>query len=317
MTHLKLPVVITPTRSELGARCHRRHFLGDVMSRAKYLSPSLEFGSIIHAGVAAHWLGQDWHKVLSDEWVKRFETEQNGHLPSQESVSLNLANAMLEHYVENAQIAGPFTQSGEWKRVDVEQRFEIPLRQHMLSFQCDRMVYNKEENWLVVVDTKTAARLDAKWERQWETAIQMKLYKMGVQRIFETGGRVDIVVEGLLKHVPSDIRYYVCPEWSDMMLAEAAFNASVIADLDEQVIAAGHVPSMVVPAGVEGTKAEMDLVLDEKRVEEIAVRMTPVNYFDCFSYGIECPFRQICTADVDQRVDILRGEYFEKDQEDY
>lgn len=303
MAKTTLPVVITPTRAELGARCHRRHFLSDVLSRARYASPSLEFGSVVHAGVAAHWLGKDWNGVLADEWSK--------HKVDSPKLSLGMAQAMLGSYVRDAKLAGPFTDQGNFKLVDVEQRFEIPLKDIKLSFQCDRIAYDKEQNWMVIVDSKTASRLDSKWDRQWETSVQMKLYRAGAKQVFDTAGRIDIVVEGIVKDVPSFIRYYVCPEWEDGLLAEAAHNAYTIAKLDEEIIVSGSdtLRNIMTPDGPGR------LVPNDQKIEEIAVRMTPVNYFDCFSYGVECPFRRICVADVDQRVPLLRSEYFEVEGE--
>lgn len=302
--HLQLPVVITPTRAEAGARCHRRHFLGDILNRARYYSASLEFGSLVHAGVAAHWLGRDWHSALAHEWQTRFEANPQ---VSQESVSLQMAEAMLEYYVANATIAGPFTDQGDWQRVDVEQRFEVPMDDCVLSFQADRIVYNKAEDWLVVVDLKTAARLDQRWERNWETSLQMKLYKASLRKVFQTEGRIDVVIEGLLKHVPSSIRHYVCPDWSQGLLDEAVRNALTIAKLDEDVIQ-------------HAQEVNEDLTLGAinlAKAEELAVEFTPVNYGDCYSYNVECPFRRICTADIPERVGILRGEFFEGTGEEY
>ena len=229
-----------------------------------------------------------------------------------------LAVSMMEHYEKNAKIAGPFTDQGNWKVVDVEQRFEIPLRDVKLSFQMDRVVHDQDQNWLVIVDSKTAGRLDSKWERQWETSVQMKLYRAGAKQVFQTGGRIDIVVEGLLKHVPSDIRYYACPEWSDGLLLEAAHNAYVQAKMDQDLIEQSMKPMMIVPVQRDGQdNVKEQMAVDEKTLAELAVRFTPVNYFDCFSYGIECPFRRICTADVDQRVSIMNAEYFDISTESY
>lgn len=299
MNHLQLPVVITPTRAELGARCHRRHFLADVLCKTLYSSPSLEFGSLIHAGGSAHWLGRDWRQVIKDEWHNRFELTN----VSQESVSLEMAIAMMEYYEANAKLAGPYQDAADdWVLVDVEQRFEAPLRNHKVSFQMDRIAYSKSQDWLVIGDIKTAARLDKRWERQWEKSLQMKLYRLETQTVFEHTGKLDVFIEGLHKNVPSKIQYYSCPEWSTGLLGEAAFNAKVIADLDRELI----------EAAVDG-----DGTISLARAEEIGVRYTPVNYGDCFSYGIECPFHRICVSDVDERVGILRGEYTEKLEEDY
>lgn len=299
MNHVELPVVITPTRAESGARCHRRHFLGDVINKSLYSSPSLEFGSLLHAGVGAHWLGKDWVSVIRKEWHDRFETTT----VSQESVSLDMGMSMMEYYVNNAGLAGPFNDSADdWKLVDVEQRFRIAIADAELSFQMDRVLYSKSQDWLVVGDLKSAARLDARWERQWETSLQMKLYKLGVKEVFQHTGKLDVFIEGLYKNVPSKIRYYVCPDWSKDTLGEAAFNAVHIADLDKGII--------------EQCRRE-DGTYDVALAEELGVRYTPVNYNDCYSYGVECPFRRVCTADVEERVGILRGEYTEKVEEDY
>ncbi len=234
MAKVQLPVVITPTRAELAARCHRRHFLSDILGKARYVSPSLGMGTVMHTGFSSHWLyvrgdkTSDWHKSISEEWQKQ-KIEHEG-------LTLALAEAMMKHYESNALIAGPLTSQGDFKLVDVEQRFEIPLRDIKLSFQMDRVVYDKDQDWMVIVDSKTAGRLDAKWERQWETSVQMKLYRAGAKQVFGHVGRLDIVVEGVLKHVPSDLRYYVCPEWSDGLLAEAGHNAYVHAAMDRDLI---------------------------------------------------------------------------------
>lgn len=307
---LELPVTITPSRAELGARCHRRHFLSDILSKARYFSPSLEFGSVVHAGAAAHWLKRDVSAALSAEWTKR-KVESD-------SLTLKLAESMLDHYVQNAELAGPFTSQGNWKLVDVEQRFELPLMDTKLSFQTDRIVHDMDQNWMVIVDSKTAGRLDARWEKQWETSLQMKLYRAGAKQVFQTGGRVDVVIEGILKHVPSSLRYYVCPEWSDSLLKEAIHNAWLIASMDkeliEQCVEEEDVAGIVRDAQDNVVRSKSISINPDKALA-LGVALTPVNYMDCFSYGIECPFRRICTADVDERVSIVKGEYFNIESE--
>lgn len=311
--HVKLPAVITPSRAELGARCYRRHFLSDVLNKAKYHSASLEFGSVIHAAAAAKWLKRDYTQVLRDEWAVRFDAHPE---ISQDNVSLQMADAMMGYYDQNALLAGPFSESNpeEWQLVDVEQRFELPLKDGVLSFQTDRAAFHKGTNHLVIVDTKTAGRLDARWEKQWETSLQMKLYRAGAMQVYAGSfERIDVVIEGVLKTVPSKLRYYVCPEWSEGLLAEALFNAHSIADMDAQLIS----QCMTEPVLITGTEDRIGLAPDLAKVEELAVRFTPVNYADCYAYGVECPFRPICTSEIDERVSLLRGEYFESTEELY
>lgn len=315
MSKISLPVVITPTRVELGLRCHRRHVFADVLSKIRYYSPSLEGGSVIHAGAASHWLLKsgmgklDPIEAVRTEYDKRF-VQKN---VEQKNFSAELAESMTRYYVENAKLAGPFEDEG-WRLVDVEQRFEVPVKLPdgglgIISFQMDRVVENTITKRLVIIDTKTAGRFDAKWTRQWETSIQMKLYNALAKRVF---GRDDItvVIEGVLKHVPSEIKYVVCPQWGDAELGEALFLAQYVAERDRELILKGVTRNVM-------DKTDVKPVLRTKEeIENIAVQYTVPNYGDCFAYNVECPYFRICTANVDERLPILRGEYFEIPEED-
>lgn len=316
MSKVKLPIVITPTRVELGQRCYRRHALTDVLSKAKYFSPSLEFGSVIHSGVSNIWLERKFGnqpnlmELIKKEWVDRFDMKGT----SQESVSLDMAVAMLDFYGKNAKLAGPFDEPG-YKLVDCEQRFEVPFsvdgQKAIISFQCDRVVFNEEKNHLIIVDTKTAARLDQRWEKQWEMSLQMKLYKLLAMEVFGIDN-TDIVIEGLLKKVPSDIRYYVCPNWSRAQMGEAIFATQNVVRKDLNLVAD------VIP--IRNSLDKVVPMLTTKpvdKVEEIAVAYTEFNYGECNSYNVECPFREICVSDINDRVGILRSPpYFELPEEE-
>lgn len=296
MAKITLPVVVTPSRVELGLRCYRRHVLNDLLQRARYKSGSLEFGSLIHAAVAEWWRSNDENKAVSvaeQEWDKRFE--QTGL--TARDLTLELAMSMVERYVDEAVLQGPFAQEpGDWQMVTVEDRLEIPMvGGGRLSFQTDRVVYNNTNAHLVIVDSKTAGRLDKRWERQWETSLQMKLYKAGSAKAYDFPVEaVDVVVEGILKDVPSQVRYIPCPDWSPDVLTEAVDQARAIAARDHAFIMQGTLPQL----------------------EEFAVNRTELNYMSCFEYGVECPFRRLCTAEPDERVAILRAEYFEIPEED-
>lgn len=305
MAKLELPVTVTPSRVELGLRCYRRHVLADVLGYAGYYSPSLEFGSVIHAGVATWWRNADidgrearQHAAIAtrQEWAKRFEANPQ---VSQKDVSLDLALSMVETYTKSAEMNGPFSlEPGDWQFVTIEDRLEVPLGKYRLSFQQDRVVYNKTNGHLVIVDTKTAGRMDARWRRQWETSLQMKLYKAAAIRAYDFEfDQVDVLVEGILKDVPSKIEYVPCPEWSPAILAEAMAQAEHIAALDDRLIAFEENP------------------VDKYLIEEAAVTKTTVNYNDCFQYGVECPFRRLCIAEPEERVGLLRSEYFEIESE--
>lgn len=211
-------------------------------------------------------------------------------------LTLELAAAMLNTYMNTATLAGPF--EGDWQLVSVEDRLEVPLDlpngSAKLSFQSDRVVWNKDTEHLVIIDTKTAGRLDRRWSKQWETSLQMKLYKAGAMTAYDMEN-VSVVVEGVLKDVPSVIQYEPCPDWSKGILSEAANQASIIAQRDFDLIAS-DVP---------------DVPKDKRVVVQEALVDTAVNYMSCYEYGVECPFRKLCTAEPEERVAILNGEYFE------
>lgn len=307
MSKLSLPVVVTPTRVELGLRCYRRHVIADLLQRARYVSPSLEFGSVVHAGAAAWWKNADLdgdvarakaHAAVNAEWAKRFDANP-AITPGDHS--LQLAEAMIQTYTMTAELNGPFgLEKGDWQIVSVEDRLEVPLvigngRSAKLSFQTDRVVFNKTNDHLVVVDSKTAARIDKRWERQWETSLQMKLYKAGAARAYDMPPEnIDVVVEGILKDVPSRVVYIPCPDWSVGLLNEAIAQAQEIASRDTDLLLGRSV--------------------DE--IPELAVNKTSINYMSCFEYGVECPFRRLCTSEPEERVALLTSEFFEIAEED-
>lgn len=312
MSKIQLPVIVTPSRVELGLRCHRRHVLADIVQVASYYSPSLEFGSVIHAGVGAWWNAGDVdtnaarqlaHAALQAEWHKRFTMN-----PKVDPGSLSelTAKVMLDTYINTATLCGPYELEGDWQLVSVEERIEVPLPlggidQAVLSFQTDRVVWNKERQHLVVIDTKTASRMDRKWARQWETSLQMKLYKAAACKAYDMEAEnVSVVVEGVLKSVPSVVQYEPCPDWSEGVLAEAVNQAKIIARRDLELIR----------SDIAGAPRDRQYVVHDALVN------TAINYMSCYEYGVECPFRKLCTAEPEERVAILNGEYFEIREED-
>ena len=283
---LSLPVIATPSRVELGLRCYRRHVIADLLQRSGYYSPSLEFGSVIHAGAAAWWTHASLDGnvarakailAMEQEWTKRFEMNPK---VSQKDVSVDLARAMLISYTQLADMRGPFAmEEGDWQFVSIEDRLEVPLSlvdaEAKLSFQTDRVVFNNTNDHLVIIDTKTASRLDKRWIRQWMTSLQMKLYKAGAVKAYDLPPEnISVVVEGVLKDVPSNLAYVQCPDWSTELLNEAVRQAQSIAQRDHALIVGGK-------------------------------------DFDCFSYGVECPFYKLCLSEPEERVALLNADFFE------
>lgn len=289
MRTFELPVTVTPSRVELGKRCYRRHAIADVLGYGLFTSAAAEFGSVIHAGASSWWKTLDSDKVreaISGEWFKRFES---GKQISQDKVSLQLAHSIMRDYMAIAELAGPFTKSTTWQIVTIEERLCLPLdTESQLTFQLDRLLFNKDENHLVLVDTKTAAKLDKRWERQWDLSLQMKQYVGAIKARYEIEN-VDVVIEGVLKDIPSEIRYYVCPQWSKELLDEAMTETVNIADEDR-------------------------LIFDADDPIEFGLR-TGTNPQDCYSYGFECAFKRLCLAEPSERKGILLSDYSENEEE--
>lgn len=315
-----MTTTITPSRTELGKRCYRRHLLQDQLGKGLYYSPSLEFGTVVHSGASTFWniwLREEQEKevalkeanrAIMTSWHERFT--MNPQI-SQDSVSIDLALAMMDTYSREAKVAGGLP--GEWKLVSVEERLELSiisilqrrfpapktswpeswpstLEKLQLSWMSDRVLVNADRTKLVIADLKTASRLGKYWVRPWETSLQMKLYKLLAQAAYGIED-VDVVVEGVEKAVNGSIQYVVCPEWSDALLLEALMAAIDIAQQDAILMA-----------------------LPEP--EEEAVR-AKFNYGDCYSYNLECPFKRICVSDPNERVSILKSEYLDLPQEEY
>lgn len=286
---MRLDNVITPTRVELGQRCYRRHVIADRLERHSYVSPSAEFGSVIHAGAAAWWRSGDLHAATDaaiSEWNKRQASLNEGH-------SLELAAAIMAYYAGHAALAGPI--DDDYRLVSVEERLEVPIGDFTLSFQSDRVLSLNNER-LLIVDTKTASRLDKRWRSQWETSVQMKLYQAAAGRLYDMP--VSIVVEGVLKAAAPKIEYVVCPEWDAATLLEAEREMLRIARMDEVVTRACR---------VEDGTIDADLLMRRVLIN------VPFNYGDCYSYNIECPYRRLCTAPPNERVGLLKAEYFERE----
>jgi hypothetical protein len=314
MAKTQLPVLVTPTRVELGLRCYRRHAISDILQRASYSSPSLEFGSVVHAGAGVWWAAnkQKFSPAdargyamagLGQEYNKRFTMNPEINVGDH---TLELAQRMLENYLLTARIAGPLTDAADdWDITMVEERLEVPLLRNadgvlgLLSFQPDRMVSSKSLGVIAAVDTKTASRFDKRWMRRWEMSLQMKLYKAGLAKAYDWDpSKTEIIIEGVLKDVPSEVRYVACPDWSKDVLSEAVNQAHFIASRDYSLITSEDQPRNLV-----------NIIQD-------AVTKTSVNYEDCYAYGVECPFRKLCVAEPEQRVALLMAEYFEINEAD-
>lgn len=296
MTRFDLPTTITPSRVVTAARCHRRHVLQDLIQWGKYYSPALEFGTVVHSGCGEWWRTGDLNKALiavRKAWGECFENPNK--VISTASVSLKLAEAMLKGYSQNAYLAGTNSDESEWQVVSIEDRLPVNLGDHLLTMQQDRVLYHPVREVIRIVDTKTASRLDKKWRNGWEMDLQMKMYKWAMQKLYELP--VEVVIEGVLKETTGEVEYVFLPDWTNEQLEEASWMAERIANEDAGMI-------------LEAQQRGVDIT-------EFLLMFSRHNPHDCFSYGQECQFRELCLASPSERIGVLQASYQPIEGEEY
>lgn len=293
-----LPIIGSPSRTETASRCHRRHFVADVLclKPRKREEMHLAFGTVIHAAAAEWWRTGDQLKTmtaLTNAWSEHREYLDNTKL------SFDLAMGMMTGYCGQAQLtpAGtaydadspPNLRAG--KIVSIEQRIVLDLGlEARLAFQLDRLT---DDDGFVLTDTKTAGRFDKHWFEQWARSLQQKLYRVAIREHYNRPVERHYI-EGVLKKLPTQIEYVPLPVWSDAELAEAVRQFKTICQKDARLVA------RAMKVGGE---------IDVNELFDLAVNWTEFNPHDCDSYGVKCPVYDVCQADPDDRVGMLLADF--------
>ena len=281
---IRLPIVLSPTRAELGSRCHRRHFLSDVVDRRSYNSPAAAFGTVKHVGVGTWW--QTRNAQLSYD---KMEKSWRQLRPTGDKHSWAMAHKLLTNYMAKISLAGPLP--GNWEIIQLEQRANVEIEGMILSFQIDRLLQNDKGD-IALIDLKTAGRLDQRWRDQWPRNLQMKLYRRGLELLDFEWRNFYLIIEGVQKSASWKKEYVMCPEWSESILDEAEEQWLKVAREDDRLL----------------LRAKLFTDTDEEmraECERIGVTETSFNYGDCFSYYYACPYLDICTAAPEQRYAML------------
>jgi hypothetical protein len=311
-------IIVSPSRIEEAARCYRRHVLGNQLGLTPLDavdSPALVFGTVTHAATAALWTarflgdtddGTPYDQMMAAAKIAWAENEaaftDNKH-------TFSLLQFMLEEYHSTARLGAAHYaahREDEWVPVLLEKRLEAPLgtyNEHelVLSFQIDRLALHEPTGSHIIADTKTSSpwgrstTFSRNWSRQWVTSIQQKLYKWGVKEVLDI--TADGYIEGMLKHVPTEVRYVACPEWDEEELHEVKLLAHDVAINDARLL-----------DFAEGG----DLALYSE-----AACSSAFNYADCFNYGRECAFYRACTARPAERAGVLMADYERLPQDHY
>ena len=315
----RLPVVLSPSRTETSAACHRKHVGADVLDRHMGKKHGANFGTAVHHVIGSYYEtctddGRDGDINLAAEqatssWVEtRPEGDNNSHAMLAEIMGWYLPRA------STGSLLAPETLPGSWKLAVlqgtrmVEQRIVIPVEGFELSFQLDRMLTNGDGDY-AIVDTKTAAAITNKWRLQWPISIQQRLYTWATKEWMKRNGiRYNMfygVIEGIHKRKPIEITPIVLPQWTDGELDEAMrlWKANAAKDLD--IIEAGLGRAIELHGeGFSDTQFRNAL-------EDIAFTHTEFNYEDCWRYG-KCPYFDICRAPPEIRGDMIKEFYIEE-----
>ena len=294
-----LPIIGSPSRTEIAARCHRRHFVSNIACYQPRWgkAASLAFGTVMHAGVAEWWRTHDAAQAdvaLRQEWFNETLT-----LDAQQKLTIELASAMLASYCADAGPAGEADDNGEWVSVAIEERVVLELSPlARLSFQLDRLMRNRLTDEHALVDTKTRSswRRDL-WQAQWGLSLQQKLYQYGVAKHY--GITLDHhYIEGVLKSLPSEITYVQLPIWGESELAEIVDQFVSYCQRDAKLVARATLP---------GDTIDLDKLIT------LAITQTDHNPHDCRSYNVPCPMLDVCKAPHADRLGLfLQGfEYVE------
>lgn len=311
---LSLPVILSPTRVELAARCERRHLLSDYLHLETYKSPSTAFGTQVHLGVHARW--RSWQ--AGDTGIQQLDASLTAALaswPEEASGgyhSPELARTLLTNYMADGKLAchSPHPQD-EYVILAMEERMHAPLGPDMvLSFQVDRLLLHEPTDTLLIVDTKTSARPDERWARGMRRSVQQRAYNALIAQAY---GRTvgEHYVEAFDKKSMKRATIYERLDtfWTSRYVGEALDLAYTMAARDL------HALQSVAEVSPDG-----QLEVSEHDLMRWAATEASFNYQDCYSYYVECEFLGVCDASPDERVALLadgstfmRGEPWQAD----
>jgi hypothetical protein len=223
-----------------------------------------------------------------------------------------MADSMIQSYMDQAKVEVSLPGEG-WQLAVldgvtmVEQRMNLTLPEGVLSFQLDRLIHQPSTGNFGIVDTKSTARITKRWRDQWSMSLQQKLYRWGTKEVLKNAGveynRLFGVIEGLEKKAPMTYAPHIMPQWTDGQLEEARYLWGSHAILDGEVIT----EAMARTVDKHGPSFSEEQL--RREAEEIMVNETTFNYFDCNSYGQECPYKRLCDAPPEYRAAMLWADY--------
>lgn len=299
MTNIELPIIGTPSRTEQGARCHRRHFVADNLCLVPKTrsEANTALGTMIHAGAAAWWQTGDVAKMHL-AWRSAWQAESRW-LEAQTDLTKDSVAAIMEHYSAAAKLgAGAWCARQEgWRLEACEKRVVVELSPlARLSFQLDRLAHHAESEVWVLTDTKSkkpgTKYRDAQWDEKWGFSLQQMVYRWVVINVLGVpAAQLEHYIEAVTKAVPSEVRYVQLPAWSKSQLEEAKDALVRLCQKDAKLVADNTLPNGAV---------------DVAGLLTAALTTTDYNPGDCFAFFTKCPLYEVCTSPPELRVGLVR-----------
>lgn len=293
--NVTLPLTITPSRVGEAAKCHRAHFVRNVLCLEPLgeVPAALTFGTSLHAAAAAKWRGLGG-AVMRAAALATFQADGGGD----DRHTAALLEQLVTQYDMTALPIGPHW-SGDLagttvRALAVEERITLDLGPlATLSFQLDRLMQVDLPGLPSVVglvDTKSASRCDQRWRRQWALDLQQRLYQAAVRRQY--GVPLDVhVVEGVEKFGTGSITYVPIDLYDDSTLDEAIAHAIRLVQRDAKIVAQAQRD--------DGT-VDMDDLLWR------AVIQTDISPTHCFDWGRTCALYDACRGPAAGRERFLQ-----------
>lgn len=305
--YLRLPVIVTPTRVELGARCYRRHVLSDLLQlkpKGSKMDGNLVFGQLYHLGTDIFWQNvcdangypngdrlqayRAMWAIVAAAWDKQWPyvalTDRTSYM------SKELLQSLLQEYAKNARLAGDLP--GNWRLVNSETRFgTMPLADSELHYKVDRVVAN-DDGETAIVDTKTANGLGPQWVRSQELSLQQRMYAaLEARRLGHVGY---VLIEGVAKKGQVGLIEYVWlnQTWDDQFIDESMLLAQQIISKDKRFV-----------TKVDGNRG-LALSTALTMAHEV-----PFNLMDCRSYFRDCEYEPLCSSNPIMRVGLANSDY--------
>lgn len=302
--YLNKPSQLSPTRGELGGRCHRRHVLSDFLHlHADYKPSPLSFGDVFHQARAAFWracLDDDGREMDGARPEALTTARELGHevwdvADDGSYHTKELFDLLMEEYAKNATLGGIIP--GDWRMVQIEERLRYEQDGMVITFQLDSLLEN-EEGELCIMDAKTASRLSKLWRDGQRRGIQIRAYKQMIQEVLGQPVRY-VQVEGVQKKTTPGLVDYV---WADADWTPAYEEEAMEFLRRRAVEDRGFLEAMDSEGLEERWMEGLEIALTEPLIVDF-------NLMDCESYYTKCPYYELCHSCPTERMGLALSDY--------